>query len=282
MIVGTFRRISALRRPTFTALSRCFRKHQTLSQNCFKGEPSYARHGAWIPRPEVHDFIPSISGANSECSRSRRHTLTDIEYMIEEETEPVRAKMNFDEPFIASIMEVSGASRSHVDALIKLMNFEFVAARVRENLVNNPPGPEVILDTWTEAMYLEECKLKRRRGRPAHEALLHVFYMTGLWWAELPPRNGKRRPKWKPEFYRERDGKTLPANDMGELLLIVARACHPAYTGANCSAVADRARLDARSPESKLKRKARNAKDVAAHRAKSVYATGKAPKVQRD
>ncbi|MBR0884595.1 hypothetical protein ABIF65_008930 [Bradyrhizobium japonicum] len=196
--------------------------------------------------------------------------LTDIEYMIEEEVALIRPKMNFGEDTIASIMKLSGTSRADVQMLIKVLEFEYLAARVRENLLNNPPGPEVILDAWTEAMYLEECKLKRGRGRPAHEALLHVYHMTGQWWAELPPCDDRKRPKWKPRFYREQDGNAVPEDDMGELLLLVARACHPAYTGENCSAVVDRARLDARPETSKLRRKTLNVKHVAAHRARKV------------
>jgi hypothetical protein len=188
--------------------------------------------------------------------------------MIEEEAALVLSKMNFDEAIVDSIAAISDASKENVEALVNVLKFEFVAARVRENLVNNPPGPEVILDAWTEAMYLEECKLKRGRGRPAHEALQHVFYMIGQWLAELPPGEEKRRPKWRPRFITEEDGTALPENDTAKLLLLVARACHPAYTGVNCSAVADRARLNARPKESKLRRKALNSKHVALHRAK--------------
>ncbi|MBR1067516.1 hypothetical protein [Bradyrhizobium liaoningense] len=71
--------------------------------------------------------------------------LTDIEYMIEEEVALIRPKMNFGEDTIASIMKLSGTSRADVQMLIKVLEFEYLAARVRENLLNNPPGPEVIL-----------------------------------------------------------------------------------------------------------------------------------------
>jgi hypothetical protein len=202
--------------------------------------------------------------------------LIVIQYMIEQEIALIKPKMNFNEDTSTSIMNLGDASQAEVEELVKVVEIGFLAARVRENLLNNPPGPSVVLDPWTEAMYSEDCCLKRGRGRPQQEALLQVFYMVGQWWDKLPARHGKRT-KWRPRFYRE-DGTALPQNDMADLLLVVARACHPAYTASNCSAVADRARLDARSGASKLKRKALNAKHVAAHKARKANLTSERAK----
>jgi hypothetical protein len=189
--------------------------------------------------------------------------------MIEQEIALIKPKMNFNEDTSTSIVKLGDASRAEVEELVKVVEIGFQVARVRENLLNNPPDPRVVLDPWTEAMY--DYNLKRGRGRPQQDALLQVFYMVGQWWDKLPARHGKR-VKWRPRFYRE-DGAALPQNDMAELLLVVARACHPAYTATNCSAVADRARLDARSDASKLRRKALNAKHVAAHKARKATLT---------
>jgi hypothetical protein len=211
--------------------------------------------------------------------------MRDIDVMVQEEEIRVRAKLNFGEDTANAISRLCNLEdrRSEISALLKMLLLEFLIARVHENLLNNPPGPEVILDAWTEDFFLDANRLKRGRGRPAHEALLHVFYMIGQWWTELPLEDEKKkRRKWNPKFYREADGSTEPLNEMADLFCTVARACDPSYTAANCSAVVDRARLIARSDASKRKRKELNLKHVARHRAKKSQKKNKLKRAEAD
>jgi hypothetical protein len=211
--------------------------------------------------------------------------MTDIDFMVAEEEKLVRAKLDFGEDTANAISKLCNLKdrRSEISALLKMLLVEFLIARVHENLLNNPPGPRVILDAWTEDFFLDENRLKRGKGRPAHEALLHVFYMIGQWWAELPPEGEKKkRPKWNPKFYREADGSTEPLNEMADLFWTIARACDQSYTAANCSAVVDRARLIARSDSSKRKRKELNLKHVARHRAKKSQKRNKLKRAGAD
>src|SRR5258708_1398436 len=98
--------------------------------------------------------------------------MTDLEVLMAEAEEHIREKIDIGEDQVDSIATLTGLehSKPFIRTLLKELVPEFIIARGREYLLNNPPGPEVILDEWTEAFFGDEQLLKRTDGRPANDA----------------------------------------------------------------------------------------------------------------
>jgi hypothetical protein len=85
---------------------------------------------------------------------------------------------------------------------------------------------------------------KRDPGRPAHDALLHLYDELAEWWETLPKKlDGQTRFKWRPTFGKTEDNEQPePTNLPAKLFLQIATAFDYKYTAANCNAVCLRVR----------------------------------------
>jgi hypothetical protein len=119
-------------------------------------------------------------------------------------------------------------------------------------------------------LYDPDAKKKRprKRGQPAHIALMEIYGLLYQFWNLLPAEpNKKTRERWAPRFEKQ-FGDTVPCNKMGELFLGVARLFDPSYSASNCLSVADRVKNLRRSPAGQARRREQNRIHVARHREK--------------
>jgi hypothetical protein len=111
-------------------------------------------------------------------------------------------------------------------------------------------------------------KRPRKRGQPAHIALMEIYGLLYQFWNLLPAEpNKKRRERWAPRFEKQ-FGDTVPCNKMGELFLGAARLFDPSYSASNCLSVADRAKNLRRSPAGQARLQERNRIQAARYREK--------------